>query len=76
MKSENVTIWFDSVYFNESFTKDYLEGKKVDILNENIWVDFLGSGKENLELIDQSEGIYRHLRGFDMLVILFKAKVN
>ena len=76
LKSENITLWYDSVYFNKTFTEEYLDGRSVDILKENIWVDFLGPEKENLEIIDQREGIYKHMRGFDMLVVFFKAKVN
>jgi hypothetical protein len=76
MKSENITLWFDSNYFNESFTENYLKGNDIDILKENIWADFLGPGNENLELINQRQDIYRHLRGFDMFVIFFKVKVN
>jgi 4-amino-4-deoxy-L-arabinose transferase-like glycosyltransferase len=76
MKSENITIWVDSVYFNKTITNDFLKGRKIDILKENIWVDFLGPDKDNLTLIDQREGVYKHLLGFDMLVVFFKAKVN
>jgi len=76
MKISNITIWYDSVYFNRTVTNDYLKGRKIDILKENIWYNFLGEGKENLKLIEQREGIYKHLRGFDMVIVFFKAKLN
>jgi len=74
MKSENITIWIDSVYFNQTVTDEYLKGRKIDILKENIWNDFLGN--DNLELIEKTEGVYNHLRGFDMLIVFFIARVN
>jgi hypothetical protein len=66
----------DNFYFNQTFVNNYLNGKKIDVLKENLWVDYLGEGKENIQLIEQRVGIYKHLRGFDMLAIFFKAKVN
>ncbi|MFH1473786.1 MAG: glycosyltransferase family 39 protein [Candidatus Aenigmatarchaeota archaeon] len=76
MKSENVTIWVENSLFNQSVADAYLEGREVDVLKENIWVDRLGDGKENLELIEQRINIYEHLRGFDMLFVFFKARLN
>jgi len=76
MKSENISVWVESVYFNKTVTERYEKGGKIDILKENIWYDFLGEDKFNLTLIDQREGIYKHLRGYDMLVVFFKAKIN
>ncbi|MEM7821691.1 MAG: glycosyltransferase family 39 protein [Candidatus Aenigmatarchaeota archaeon] len=75
MKSKNITIWIDSVYFNQTVANAYKNGLRFNVLENNLWKDFLGEGKENLILIEQREGIYKHLRGFEMLVIFFKAKV-
>jgi hypothetical protein len=75
MKSKNITIWIDSVYYNQSVATAYKNGLRFSVLEKNLWQDILGSGKENITLIEQREGIYRHLRGFEMLVIFFKARV-
>jgi hypothetical protein len=74
-KSKNATIWIDSIYLNQTFVNGYLNGRKINILKENNWVDFLGEGKDKLELINQREGIYKSLRGFNMLVVFFKARI-
>ncbi|MBU5557666.1 MAG: glycosyltransferase family 39 protein [Candidatus Micrarchaeia archaeon] len=76
MKSENISVWVESVYFNHSVTNEYRKGRHIDIMKENIWYDFLGPDKDNLILIEQREGVYKHLRGYDMLVVFFKARVN
>jgi hypothetical protein len=76
MKSKNITIWIDSVYFNQSVVNAYKQGLRFNILENNLWKDFLGPGKEDLQLIEQREGIYKHLRGFEMLVVFFKAKIK
>lgn len=75
MKSKNVTIWVDNVYLNQTVINDYLNGREINILKENIWADFLGEGKDKLELINQREAIYKSLRGFNTLVVFFKVKV-
>jgi hypothetical protein len=75
MKMENITIWYDTVYFNRTVTQSYVNGTGIDILKQNIWQDFLGDGKDRLQLIEQKEGLYRHLLGFDMLIVFFKARV-
>lgn len=74
-KSKNATIWVDSVYLNQTVINDYLNGREINILKENIWADFLGEGKDKLELISQREGIYKSLRGFNTLVVFFKVKI-
>jgi len=75
MKSRNVTYLVDIAFFNETVYNDYLKGRKIDILKENTWESVLGEGKESLVLIDQKEKVYKHLRGFNMLVVFFKAKL-
>ena len=75
MEKENITLWYDTVYFNKTVTQSYASGNKIDILDQNIWQDFLGDGKERLQLIDQKEEVYKHLLGFDMLIVFFKARV-
>lgn len=75
MKEKNVTYWVDIVFFNETVSENYKNGLKIDILKDNPWKDVLGEGKENLVLIDQKEEVYRHIRGFNMLVVFFKAKL-
>ena len=75
MKEKNVTYWVDIVFFNETVYENYKNGLKIDILKDNPWKDVLGEGKENLILIEQKEKVYRHIRGFDILVVFFKAKL-
>ncbi|MEM5843893.1 MAG: glycosyltransferase family 39 protein [Candidatus Aenigmatarchaeota archaeon] len=75
MKSKNITIWVDNVFFNQTVADAYRKGLRFNVLENNIWQDVLGEGKESLSLIEQREGIYRHLRGFEMLVVFFKAKL-
>jgi hypothetical protein len=74
MKSENATIWIDSFYFNQTVINNYLKGEKINIL-ESTWADFLGEGKDKLELIEQKEGLYKSLRGFNVLIVFFKVRV-
>ena len=76
MKSKNITYWIESSYHNQTFVERYRSGEEIDIIKENQWSNVMGDGSENLELIEARYGIYKHIRGFDMLISFIKVKVN
>jgi 4-amino-4-deoxy-L-arabinose transferase-like glycosyltransferase len=73
MKSRNISYWVESSYHNQTAIEEYQNGT-FDILRENQW-HAVFEPNANLTLIENRCGIYRHLRGFDMLVCFFKARV-
>jgi hypothetical protein len=77
MKKKNVSTWVDIVHFNQTVYNEFKNGLlKIDILKDSYYAPYLGEGKEDLILIDQSYGFYKHLRGFNMLTFFFKAKIK
>ena len=73
-KERNVTYWVESSYHNQTVI-DRWERGKFDIIRENQWYNVLGS-EAKLELIRNRCNVYKHMRGFDMLICFYIMKVD
>lgn len=69
MKSRNITYWEESSYHNQSAIVSMRKGE-FDITVENQWRGIFGDGS-NMTLRRNMCDVFRHMRGFDMLVCFF-----
>jgi len=77
MEKKNVSLWVDIAHFNQTVYDEVANGSlKIDVLRDSYYGNILGDGKEDLVLIYQSYGFYKHLRGFNMLSVFFKFKIK
>ena len=74
MQSRNISYWIESSYGNQTMIDLRKEGN-FSIMKDNQWASVFESDSD-MDLIRNRCGVFKHMRGFDMLVCFYIIKMD